>query len=317
MPTTQSDLQGYARGWFVVAFSDELAPGQVVPMRYFGHDLVLFRTETGAPKVLDAFCPHLGAHLGYGGRVEGDTIRCPFHAWKFNGEGECTEVPYAKKIPPKAKMECWPVRERNQMIFVWHDPEKQAPDWEIPTIAECDDDSWTNWDHSELEVRTHPQAIAENVADRAHFIPVHGTHIQEFQNVYEGHTAKQINNGVAYPIGGGEDHFKLTATYHGPGYQVSEMHGVLESKLVNAHTPVDEDHVHLRFGVMIQKQSSKEKTEMFSSGYVRNLREGFLQDVRIWENKVFRPRPILADGDGPIMKLRKWYAQFYEPRENA
>lgn len=315
MPTTtQSDLAGFARGWFVISFSDELAPGQVKPLHYFGQDLVLFRTERGEPKVLDAFCPHLGAHLGHGGKVEGEAIKCPFHAWKFNGAGECTEVPYAKKIPPKAKLDCWPVCERNQMIFVYHDPEKQPPDYEIPIIAECDDDGWTNWDHSMLTVKTHPQAIAENVADRAHFIPVHGTHIDEFDNVYDGHIARQINNGVAYPLGGGEDRFQLTATYYGPGYQVSEMQGFLASKLVNAHTPVDDTTVDLRFGVMIQKQSSQKKTEAFSAGYVNNLREGFLQDVRIWEHKTFRDKPILADGDGPIMKLRKWYAQFYEPR---
>jgi len=315
MPTTtQSDLKGFARGWFVIAFSEELAPGDVKPLRYFGQDLVLFRTESGEPKVLDAFCPHLGAHLGFGGKVEGEDIKCPFHAWKFNGAGECTDVPYAKKIPPKAKMECWPVRERNQMIFVWHDPEKGEPDWEIPVIDACADDGWTKWDHSILEVKTHPEAIAENVADKAHFIPVHGTHITEFQNVYEGHVAQQINNGIAYPVGGGEDSFKLTATYYGPAYQISEMQGILKSKLVNAHTPVDETRVDLRFGVMIEKQSSEKKTQAFSDGYSTNLREGFLQDVRIWENKVFRSKPILADGDGPIMKLRKWYAQFYEPR---
>ena len=52
---------------------------------------------------IDAFCPHLGAHLGYGGLVEESTIRCPFHAWRFDGTGACVEVPYvmpAKWYPP-------------------------------------------------------------------------------------------------------------------------------------------------------------------------------------------------------------------------
>src|SRR5262245_43426879 len=109
----------YPNGWAQVAYSEELPPGGVMPLRYFGRDLVLFRTESGAPQVLDAHCGHMGAHLGHGGRVEGDSIVCPFHAWKWNGCGECTSVPYAQKIPPRAKMSPWLVREINGMVMVW------------------------------------------------------------------------------------------------------------------------------------------------------------------------------------------------------
>ena len=47
-----------------------------------------FRTEAGEVAVLDAFCPHMGAHLGHGGKVEGGGLVCPFHAWKFDGAGK-------------------------------------------------------------------------------------------------------------------------------------------------------------------------------------------------------------------------------------
>ena len=69
-------------GWFQVAYSSDLEPGQSKPLSYFGQELVIFRTEAGVPKVLDAYCPHLGAHLGYGtnengggGRVEAQVSR--------------------------------------------------------------------------------------------------------------------------------------------------------------------------------------------------------------------------------------------------
>ncbi|MBW2403961.1 MAG: Rieske 2Fe-2S domain-containing protein [Deltaproteobacteria bacterium] len=61
----------YPRGWFQVAYSDELEAGEVQPLKYFGVELVMFRTEDGEVSVLDAFCPHMGAHLGYGGKVDG------------------------------------------------------------------------------------------------------------------------------------------------------------------------------------------------------------------------------------------------------
>ncbi len=73
--------------------------GEVKPLKYLGRDLVAFRGEDGRARVLDAFCAHLGAHLGVGGTVVGNAVRCPFHAWCWDGDGNCVEVPYAKKIP--------------------------------------------------------------------------------------------------------------------------------------------------------------------------------------------------------------------------
>ena len=62
-------------GWFAVAWSRELVAGEATRIRYFDHEMVLFRTRSGAAKVLDAYCAHLGAHLGEGGRVMGESIR--------------------------------------------------------------------------------------------------------------------------------------------------------------------------------------------------------------------------------------------------
>jgi 3-ketosteroid 9alpha-monooxygenase subunit A len=56
-------------GWFQVAFPDDLAPGDVTALRYWSRDLVLWRDEAGAFHLQDAYCPHLGAHIGIGGTV--------------------------------------------------------------------------------------------------------------------------------------------------------------------------------------------------------------------------------------------------------
>src|SRR5215510_13488200 len=162
-------------GWFQVAYSDELAPGQVMPLDYFGGSLVLFRTESGEAKVLDAFCPHLGAHLGYGGKVEGGCIRCPFHAWKFDGSGACTEIPYANKIPPKAKLRTWSVREVAGLIMVWHHAAGDAPGWDLPEVPEYGDAEWTDYERRRWKIKTRNQEMAENAVDSAHFKYVHGT----------------------------------------------------------------------------------------------------------------------------------------------
>ena len=110
------EIPPFPNGWFQVAYSDEVADGDVVPLQYFGKDLVLFRGQDGVPRVLDAFCPHLGAHLGYGGRVEDNCIRCPFHAWRFDGAGKCVDVPYANDEERKIAEEEAKIRAQREAI---------------------------------------------------------------------------------------------------------------------------------------------------------------------------------------------------------
>jgi len=107
----------FPNGWFAICESDQLKAGQVRPVYALGiyllflesifkfihfyitqtgENLVIFRTEEGRACVMDAYCPHLGAHLGFGGRVVGDCIECPFHGWKFDGrDGHCSSIPYS------------------------------------------------------------------------------------------------------------------------------------------------------------------------------------------------------------------------------
>jgi phenylpropionate dioxygenase-like ring-hydroxylating dioxygenase large terminal subunit len=108
------------QGWFRVAYSDELTPGKVIPLHYFDRNFVLFRTQDGQPQIFNAHCPHLGAHLGYGGKVTDKGIQCPFHGWCFNSHGQCVRIPYANKIPPQAQISTWysPNRSLAQMVAI-------------------------------------------------------------------------------------------------------------------------------------------------------------------------------------------------------
>ena len=86
-------VQRYPNTWYPICLSRELKPGQLKSLFILEKDLVVYRTKSGKVNVLDAFCPHQGAHLGVGGSVMGDDVRCPFHGWQFNGNGQCTHVP--------------------------------------------------------------------------------------------------------------------------------------------------------------------------------------------------------------------------------
>ena len=90
-------------GWFHVDFSENLKVGEIRNVELFGQEWVLFRTESGKPGMSDPYCPHLGAHMGHGGKVCGEHLRCPFHHWEYDADGWCKSIPYAKVMPPIVK----------------------------------------------------------------------------------------------------------------------------------------------------------------------------------------------------------------------
>jgi phenylpropionate dioxygenase-like ring-hydroxylating dioxygenase large terminal subunit len=74
-------------GWFQVAWSAEIETSEIHKMKYFDQELIAWRAGDGTVTVMDAYCEHLGAHLGFGGHVEDDRIVCPFHGWEWNQQG--------------------------------------------------------------------------------------------------------------------------------------------------------------------------------------------------------------------------------------
>ena len=80
-------------GWVPILESKDLKKRQVVALNRCDEDLALYRDSSGMVHIFDAYCPHLGANIGIGGTVEGNDIRCPFHGWTFNSEGQCSGVP--------------------------------------------------------------------------------------------------------------------------------------------------------------------------------------------------------------------------------
>jgi phenylpropionate dioxygenase-like ring-hydroxylating dioxygenase large terminal subunit len=304
-------------GWYAVALSDEIAPGQVQPIDCLGEDLVLFRTESGEAHVLEAHCVHLGAHLGHGGRVEGDCIVCPFHAWKYASNGRCVEVPYASRVPSRAAVKPWPVLEVNGAVMVWKHHLGKAPFFEIP---EFESEGWTatRWTHLELEM--HILDIAENGVDVAHFPVVHGCE--------RGGATLHDGSGIpfrfqlltSYPgdgIGVPGSHVKVTTewSYWGPGMfhstSVADDFGMRVRQLFH-FTPEPEGRIHFRIGISADEATIPEEARDFVlEQNARIAVANLLEDAPIWKHKRFRSRPMLADGDGPVPALRTWLRQFF------
>jgi 3-ketosteroid 9alpha-monooxygenase subunit A len=334
----------YARGWHIVLFSQELQVGEVKQLHYFEQDLVAYRGHSGQVAILDAHCPHLGANLGSGeGRVRGDNIACPFHGWTFNPQGQCVDIPYAKAIPEKAvnALKGWPVLEKNGFIALWYARESEQPEHYLPDITEWGPQGWGDWIFYRSRIRARPCDIIENIVDIAHFPHVHGGAVQSWENRFGERSVTQLSTvksdpdakmiippGVVFDVensrsdAGADAHAWGDATYHGPSimYYYTESTSTevsFRSWWVNCHTPVNQHEVDLCSAVMISSLTEEPLTPEFAQLYPQMAHVAFGQDVEIWKDKVYREEPILCDGDGPINKLRRWYEQFYVPRENA
>src|SRR5262245_28697056 len=158
-------------GWFFVCYSHELTRGKVFTKKFMGKEIVAFRGASGEVCVSDAYCPHLGAHLGRKGAcVEDGALKCPFHGFRFDETGKCVSTPYGE--PPKAaRLAKWHSHEFNGFVFAYHDAEGRDPTWKIP---ELDDSEYSELTTRHWRVKGHPQETTENGVDSGHLMTVHG-----------------------------------------------------------------------------------------------------------------------------------------------
>ncbi|MCH2169726.1 Rieske 2Fe-2S domain-containing protein [Myxococcota bacterium] len=294
---------GIPLSWYQVAFSDELEPGEVRRLHAFGRNLVMFRGEDGTAGVLDAYCPHLGAHLGEGGEVAGNDLECPFHGWRWHRDGHCTHVPYAKRIPSGARATAYPVCERFGMIFAWFHPRGEPPLYDLPEIPEWRSPGWcADWEHREIELTTHPQEIAENGPDWRHLDKVHDMQMAENDFVFE-----PDGYGYRWYLGGqvemGES--TLQGVNYGLGLSTFRQGGVHDAIVLTTVTPLEIDRLKFRLS-MLSRAPEEEISKQFDYHWAFAA-----PDFRIWEHKIHRKQPLLCEEDGPIARFRGWAAQFY------
>jgi 3-ketosteroid 9alpha-monooxygenase subunit A len=303
----------YPRGWFQVAYSSDVAHGAVGPLRYFDQELVLFRTESGVPHVFSAFCAHLGSHLGYGGTVNGNCLRCPFHAWEYDEQGQCASIPYASRIPKGASVQTWPTEERSGIIFAWYDPEFAAPTWSPPELWEFETAGWSDYFRYQRTVRTNIAEVVENIFDLAHGQFVHqndnGNSPPEVTYDFDGHGATVVFENNLALLGAKTHH---VTTLNELGVNVNRASGVGAKSFFSAYTPIDEDHLDVRFSFLTPLSLPDDPTGAVSRRSAETTVALFEQDIPIWEHKTYRDQPLLCHGDGPIGAYRKWANQFYE-----
>jgi phenylpropionate dioxygenase-like ring-hydroxylating dioxygenase large terminal subunit len=300
------------RGWYRVVFSRDLKRGDVLPVRYFGRELVVFRGDDGIAHVLDAHCPHMGAHLGHGGRVVGTTIRCPFHGWRFDGEGRCAEVPFAAHIPPNARTRSWPTAERNGAVLVYFDPAGEKPDFEVPPI---DDIAVPGVVYGARLVHSNLRQMTENIVDVAHLPVVHSTRLAAFEALPEvdlravGAVAEiQIRThgrvlGRLWPT-------TFDTRLYGPGIHLLRFDSAFGFTMLTYATPIDEETVDHTWILRVRRPVVPGLNWLVHRVICQRVGRDVDADWALHAHLRYQAKPLISSADGPIPALRRWISQF-------
>lgn len=171
----------YPNGWLPIVESNLVKPGQINEVSVMGRDLIVTRSkENNAISVLDAYCPHMGVHIGIGGQMTSimneSCIECPFHKWTFRtSDGMCVRIPYQSKskIPANARLKKWISHEVDDYIYIWHHSENRSPNWWLEPVKEIADKTWILAGKSNHLSNLDMRDMHENGADMNHFAGIH------------------------------------------------------------------------------------------------------------------------------------------------
>ena len=187
-PMTRIDeLPPFPEGWYLIGTRKDIERRKLIEKTWMGEEIVVWGDKEGRICVAEAFCPHLGSHMGptVGGRVRDGCLVCPFHGFTFDTTGQCVATPNAP-APRAAKLKVYHTREILGLIFAWWGAGGRPPQWHLPEEPAAGP-KWSRMLTTTLRFRGHPQETAENSVDVEHLEYTHGySNVRPTEMVIDG-----------------------------------------------------------------------------------------------------------------------------------
>jgi 3-ketosteroid 9alpha-monooxygenase subunit A len=321
-------------GWFQVGWSAEFGPGSVRPLRYFGEELAAYRDDGGELHVLQAHCPHLGAHIGHGGTVAGDCVTCPYHGWVWGPDGTNVSIPYQDAPNRSKQLRVWPVVEQYGNVYLWHHPRGDPPSWEMPDVFrsfpqfETDPAAfyppYPTMTRKDEREPVHPQLVAENGPDSVHFQYVHRATVTPVALDWaaDGPIWRFL---TGWPDVRSDDPEAMALRIHshlaGLGGSLTAFEGAQRHRLTFTVTPVEHGVSDLFYTVWwprLPGDDSSTPPEEVQRKVEEEILSTVEDDLQIWRHQRYVEHPALAKQDAkPYKALRDWAQQFYDEPPQA
>ena len=154
--------------WYPVAVSASVRRGKTFAARFAGERIALYRSAGGVVYALEDRCAHRQVPLSMG-VVEGEALRCCYHAWAYRGDGRISQIPYLPKGAPRPPrgVRAYPVREAYGLVFVFPGDPSKAEGAELPELPEFASEQHKTMTYSRM-VNCHYSFLHENLLDMNH-----------------------------------------------------------------------------------------------------------------------------------------------------
>ena len=304
--------------WYVAEWSHAVKD-KPVKVKMLGQNLVLFRDAQGQVQCLSDVCLHRGGSLS-GGQIHDNCVACPYHGWRYNGDGDVTMIPTRGvdgPIPKRAKIDAYPAEERYGMIWVFMGDLPEAERYPIPPFEEYGQPGWREVT-SEYTWKAAAARVVENGIDMAHasFVhPVFGHPSTADKNFIESdhreewwasHTCvmhpPQFKDGfIRRFIRSEKQPTRVHPAFYLPGYVVRlqvDLRPGWQIIMFDANTPVDEFTTRT-FAVQLR---SFMRSPLFDKGSEKRLKEILLQDAAIVENAAPNWLPESMENELSVME---------------
>ena len=183
--------------WYVAAWSDDLAEGQLLGRAILKEPIVLFRKADGNVAALQDRCPHRFAPLHMGKVVGGDRIQCPYHGLEFDTSGACVLNPHGtRNIPPRARVRSYPVTEKHKAIWIWMG-EQPADLAKVPDFSVLDNvPEMHATKRDRITIKANYELIIDNLLDLSHTSYLHDGILGNAETVESEITVEQDGGDV-------------------------------------------------------------------------------------------------------------------------
>ena len=299
-------MKEYKHGWFQVAFERDLK--QPINAINMGGRAIILACIEGTWRAFDAFCPHRGAHLAFGGQVEGKVIVCPFHDYQI-GLGACSTHGF--------KVEEYAVLVTAGLVFVRLSPGHDFGFQQAWQTMLTDHVVFPGYD---MAVGAPAQLVVENGFDNRHFLAVHGVCNDARFSVTSGEHEELVVEGI-FEIPVVEPQRNLTKQHSAPssyrlrafspGITLGQLGGNTPYTVITCATPTTEDRCLLRvsLGLPISHYGPHPPKELATTllGYIRS---GLQQDQVIWDHMNHRQSQRLLPGDHAVAQFQNFCTQF-------
>lgn len=315
-PGAGTGTLGLARGWYVAATSAKVG-NRPRRLDLAGREFVAWRTRSGVPAVMSRYCPHQGAALELG-RVDGETLRCPFHHWRFAADGECVAAPATRRIPAGAAASVLPIWEGLGLVWAWVG--SATPQYPPPSFPPMDPGAAAHRRYAfTFTANASARRVLENGFDVPHFAVVHDIPadlVLDWESAQDHVLAARLTTHdlrVPRPLDRflrvGQLGLHLSST---PSYQTLTfaLDGVPVAHELLALTPVGPGVTIMRGWTVMPRSRTLLGSIATFWGYRWQHRRGTQDDLRIYQHATDVDSTVNTSDDEGVLRFRRFYRRW-------